>query len=260
MSAHIATVNDGPSDRLLRGVPNFRDLGGLRTVGGQTIRSGVLFRSSGLEELTASDVTCLVDKIGLRTVIDLRSHHDHEIAEPLLGTGIEVVNIPIERDGAPTDLTRPMRPDGRADMSLVYTMLLHKSADRFAEIIKLLVNGATPAVFHCVSGKDRTGVVAALVLESVGVTREGVVADFMRTNTVLGELVAQLHRRPAYAGIVDQLPPGVLDVEPWYIADFLAGIDADHGGVRQWLMNRAGVTMATLDALTTLLVDTGRPT
>ena len=196
-------------------------------------------------------------------MFDLRSHHDQEIAQPLAGMGVDVVNIPIERDGAPTDITRPMRPDGRVDIPLVYTMLLNTSVERFAEIIHRLVSGATPAVFHCVSGKDRTGVMAAVLLEAVGVTRDQVIADFMRTELLLDELVQQLYRRPAYAGIVDQLPPGTLDVEPWYIADFLAGVDAEHGSVRNWLMSRADVSAATIDALVDLLVDTddysGRP-
>ncbi len=252
-----ASTNDRPAGRLLTGAPNFRDLGGLRTVDGNAIRSGVLFRSSGLEELTPADVAYLIEVIGLRTVFDLRSQHDHEIATPIIGTGIEVVNTPIVRDGSPTDVTRPMRPDGRVDIPLVYTMLLDTSAERFAEIIHRLVDGATPAVLHCVSGKDRTGVLAAVLLDAVGVTRDEIIADFMRTGPLLDELVEQLRRRPAYAGIVDRLPPGTLDVEPWYIADFLAGIDADHGGVRDWLMNRAGVDAATIDALTDLLVDSG---
>ncbi len=254
-------TGERPTERLLAGAPNFRDLGELRTVDGHTIRSGVLFRSSGLEELTAGDVARLIDDIGLRTVLDLRSHHDHEVAAPLIGTGIEVVNTPIARaDGAPTDVTRPMRPDGRVDIPLVYTKLLDTSAERVAEIIHRLVNGATPAVFHCVSGKDRTGVVAAVLLEAVGVTRDEIVADFMRTGPVLDELVEQLRRRPAYAEIVDQLPPGTLDVEPGYIADFLAGIDVDHGGIRNWLINRAGVTAETIDALGDLLVGSRRNT
>jgi protein tyrosine/serine phosphatase len=110
-------------------------------------------------------------------------------------------------------------------------------------------------VFHCVSGKDRTGVMAAVLLDAVGVERAAIVADFMETAAVLDELVEQLRRRPAYAAIVDQLPPGTLDVEPWYIGDLLARIDADHGGVRNWLARRAGVSDASFDALTELLLE-----
>jgi protein-tyrosine phosphatase len=242
------------NDRLLVGAPNFRDIGGLATTDGRTTRSGVLFRSSGLEELTPADVAHLVDNIGLRTVFDLRSVHDHEVALPLIGTGIEVVSIPITRPGAPTDTTRPMRPDGRVDVPLVYSLLLDSSTERFAEIIHRLLGGATPAVFHCVSGKDRTGVMAAVLLEAVGVAREEIIADYMRTDRVLDEVLAHLRRRPAYDGIVDRLPPGTLDVKPWYLGDLLSAVDARYGGVRPWLMTQAGVTGADLDALTDLLV------
>jgi protein tyrosine/serine phosphatase len=254
-----ARTDDRPAGRLLEGAPNFRDLGGLPTTDGRVVRAGVLFRSSGLEELTAADVAYLLDELGLRTVFDLRSHDDHEIAEPLLGTGIDVVSLPIVRDdGSPTDVTRPMRPDGRVDIPHVYARLLDTSAERFAEMIDRLTSGATPAVFHCVSGKDRTGVMAAVLLDCVRVDRQAIVADFMQTSVVLDELLEQLRRRPAYAAIVDQLPPGTLDVEPWYITDLLAGIDAEHGGVRNWLLHRAGVGSDALDALADLLLE-GNP-
>jgi protein-tyrosine phosphatase len=66
----------------LEGSPNFRDVGGLPTVDGRFTRRGVLFRSSALEELTSRDVRLLIDDIGLRTVIDLRSVDDRETAQP----------------------------------------------------------------------------------------------------------------------------------------------------------------------------------
>src|SRR4249920_802968 len=86
---------------LLEGTPNFRDLGGLPTVDGRVTKHGVLFRSSALEELSSRDVRVLIDEIGVRTVIDLRSADDCETAEALRDTPIRYVNLPISR-GAPT--------------------------------------------------------------------------------------------------------------------------------------------------------------
>ena len=105
----------------LEGTPNFRDLGGLPTVDGRVTRHGVLFRSSALEELMTRDVRLLIDDIGLRTVIDLRSDDDRvESADTLLDVPVRYLNLPISRGGPTTSLERPMGADGRADMALIY--------------------------------------------------------------------------------------------------------------------------------------------
>ena len=119
---------------LLEGTPNFRDLGGLATVDNRVTRRGVLFRSSGLEELQPGDVRYLIDDIGLRTVIDLRSVDDCEIAESLVDTSIRYVNLPIVREGSFTSLERPMRTDGRVDMARLYGMYLEKSGPSISRI------------------------------------------------------------------------------------------------------------------------------
>ncbi|MGZ4769545.1 MAG: tyrosine-protein phosphatase, partial [Ilumatobacteraceae bacterium] len=88
----------------LAGALNFRDLGGLPTVDGRFTRRGVLFRSGGLEELTSRDVGLLIDEIGLRTIIDLRSADDCATAEYLLHTPVRFINLPIFRAASSTNL------------------------------------------------------------------------------------------------------------------------------------------------------------
>jgi protein-tyrosine phosphatase len=239
----------------LEGTPNFRDLGGLATVDGRFTRHGVLFRSSGLEELSPRDIRVLIDEIGIRTVIDLRSADDCELAEALLATPIRYINLPITRGEATTSLERPMDADGRADMARIYGMYLEVSSPSIREIFAELTSGATPAVFHCAAGKDRTGVVAALLLCAVGVTREAVIADFMQTEPVLGDIVAYLQRRPAYADVVLRFPPGTMDVDPKFIGDFLDDVERTYGGVPAWLTEHAGVPAESVARLEQLLVE-----
>jgi protein-tyrosine phosphatase len=242
------------STRRLEGAPNFRDLGGLSTADGRTTRVGVVFRSSGLEELTDADVRYLLDCIGLKTVFDLRSPDDIEVSDVLVAAGIRVVNHPIVRDGASTSLRRPLRPDGRVDVARVYRTFMEASAATIATIFSELVDGATPAVFHCAAGKDRTGVVAALLLGAAGVTREAIVADFMASAPVLDEVTAYLQRRPAYADVVLRLPPGTMDAEPEFIGDFLDAVEREHGDIVTWLTERAGVPVETIDRWRRLFV------
>ena len=95
------------------------------------------------------------------------------------------------------------------------------------------MNDATPALFHCAAGKDRTGVLAALLLGAVGVTRDEIVDDFMASAPVLDEITAYLRRRPAYADVVLRLPPGTMDAEPAFIGDFLDAIESEYGDHRR---------------------------
>jgi len=239
----------------LEGSPNFRDLGGLPTVDGRVTRHGVLFRSSALEELSSRDVRLLIDEIGLRTVIDLRSADDREIAQSLLDTPVRYINLPISRGGPTTSLERPMGADGRVDMPRIYGMYIETSAASISEIISELTSGATPAVFHCAAGKDRTGVVAAILLSAVGVTRDAVIADFMETEPYLPEIIAYLQRRPAYADVVMRFPPGTMDVDPNFIIGFLDGVERTYGGIYAWLTERAGVSAESVARLEQLLVE-----
>jgi protein-tyrosine phosphatase len=239
----------------LEGTPNFRDLGGLPTVDGRVTRCGIVFRSSALEELSSRDVRLLIDDIGLRTVIDLRSADDREIAQPLLDTPVRYINLPISRGAPTTSLERPMSADGRVDMPRIYRMYIETSAPSITEIIAELTSGATPALFHCAAGKDRTGVVAAIVLSAVGVTRDAVIADFMETETVLADIMAYLQRRPAYADIVLRFPPGTMDVDPRFISEFLDDVDRTYGGMSTWLTEHAGVSTESIASLEHLLVE-----
>ena len=146
----------------LEGAPNFRDLGGLPTLDGRFTRRGILFRSGGLEELTSRDVRFLIDDIGLRTIIDLRSADDRDTAQSLLDTSVRFIGVPIFRAASPTNPERPIHADGRADVARIYRMYMERSIPAITEIIGELTSGAAPAVFHCAAGKDRTGLGVAL--------------------------------------------------------------------------------------------------
>jgi protein tyrosine/serine phosphatase len=148
-----------------------------------------------------------------------------------------------------------MGTDGRVDMPRIYRMYIETSAPAISEIIAELTSGATPAVFHCAAGKDRTGVVAAILLSAVGVTRDAVIADFMETEPFLADIIAYLQRRPAYADIVLRFPPGTMDVDPKFMSDFLDDVERTYGGMSAWLTEHAGISAETVARLEQLLVE-----
>jgi protein-tyrosine phosphatase len=175
------------------GVYNARDLGGLTTARG-TIRPGLLLRSGSYEELTEQGAEVLA-RLGVRTIIDLRLNVEREVRPsripdfPALA-GITEVRIPLVPDFEGS----PDTPDGS------YVFLVDRGAPSIGAVIaRLAAPRALPAVVHCAAGKDRTGVVVAALLSTLGVPLGQVHADYLRSNETLGERLIY----PAHASALD---------------------------------------------------------
>jgi hypothetical protein len=111
-----------------------------------------------------------------------------------------------------------------------------------------------PLVFHCTAGKDRTGVLAAMVLDILEVRREVIVEDYMLTATRLDLIRAGLRRDPAFAEQIDQIPASRLLMQASAMEQFLTHLHQRYGGAREWAL-RAGVPAQNLDAMSTLLLE-----
>jgi protein-tyrosine phosphatase len=237
----------------LAGAYNFRDLGGYPTEDGRRTTSGVLFRSDTLQELTADDVAHIRDELGVRRIVDLRSPGEVGVEgrgllqhEPL-----DYVNVPFlpdreEKDAVPAKLG--------TDLTRFYLHMLEDRADKVAEAIALLADGDhQPAVFHCAAGKDRTGLLAALVLRVAGVTAEAVVEDYAATNAQMDRVVERLSRL-SYGRTMEDDPPEIYQAVSITMQRFLDELDERHGGARAWA-ERAGVPSRALDRLSAALVE-----
>jgi protein-tyrosine phosphatase len=171
---------------------NFRDLGGYRTVEGRVVSWGRLYRADSLAKLTDPGVDR--DRflaLGVRTVIDLR--HPWEIEHwgrvPDFD-GLSFHNLSIEH-----------RPYDQAQLG-PETAVAPFLAERYAELAEdgveelrwaleiIASNGSGPLVFHCAAGKDRTGLLAALVLSLLGVGEDDIAADYALTGLATDRLIA----------------------------------------------------------------------
>jgi hypothetical protein len=113
-----------------------------------------------------------------------------------------------------------------------------------AKVLTVLARTDAPAVFHCAAGKDRTGVISALLLSLCGVREEVIVADYAATREALDQIVERLMKSDGYQGMFDELPPDTLHANPETMEGFLARIRAELGGVAEYVR---GIGVADAD-------------
>jgi protein tyrosine/serine phosphatase len=222
-------VTSTRTDRWLRldGTTNTRDLGGLPTTDGGRTLPGRILRSDNLQTLSKDDVRRLVDELGLRQVIDLRTTaeillegrgplrevpqvtHRHFSLLPERGHHTDV--FAVEEDDPEVDLpagwTESLLPrqvaahdQGESPAVHSYLGYLGQRADNVVAALRAITHAGTGAsVVHCAAGKDRTGVVCALALAVAGVPHEEIVADYAMTAEVIDALVEKLAASPTYA-------------------------------------------------------------
>ncbi|MFC5995358.1 tyrosine-protein phosphatase [Pseudonocardia hispaniensis] len=216
----------------LEGLDNVRDLGGLPLAGGGVTRTGVLLRSASLHFLTPGDVTQLLEVFGLSLVLDLRTaaEIDRDGPTPVARAGVETIALTFLPDEG---RTLPETGDDADPLLRHYLGYLADRPDNVVEAIRMLAAPDTgPALVHCAAGKDRTGVLVALVLDTVGVRREAVIEDY----ALSAERVEAMFRRWTKASGTEMpadLTPHL--PRPEVMENVLATLDRDHGGAAGWL-------------------------
>jgi protein-tyrosine phosphatase len=172
----------------VRGTLNFRDLGGYRTSAGGRVRTGQVFRSDHLNDVTDEGFAVL-HGLGLRTVIDLRFEHERTAQPSRLPTDVTVVLAsPIGMEAAAVDFVARIH-NGEvasytaADAARHYREMVVSGVQLFVTTFTVLADDAQrPALFHCTAGKDRTGLTAALLLDLLGVPLDDIRRDYWLTN------------------------------------------------------------------------------
>ena len=165
----------------LEGAYNVRDLGGYETADGRQTRWRTLFRAADIHALSSSDQSTLIDA-GVRTVIDLRGSRELIEASSVFKDLSDVQYRPHNMTGdALIDRwgTIPVPADSSIRLSTMYSTVLDERGEMIGAILEAVSQpGILPAVFHCTAGKDRTGVLAALLLGIAGVPHDRIVEDY----------------------------------------------------------------------------------
>ena len=238
---------------VLEGSINCRDLGGLRTVDGRTTRRGQVFRSDALATLTADDQARLA-ALGIRAVFDLRTAEERTRAPNRAPTGCAQQAVGFLPRGNPemfqaVNAGKLDVAGTRATMRQQYENLILDHTERLARVFRGLLDPAgAPALIHCASGKDRTGIVSAVLLLAVGVARDEVLEDYHVSN--FQRRPVDLFQGAADATVVEQIMCAV----PEYLEVALAAAERQFGSFNHYLRQGVGLLDAEREALTKLLV------
>ncbi|MER7516307.1 tyrosine-protein phosphatase [Streptomyces sp. NPDC126499] len=234
---------------------NFRDLGGYRTADGGSVRWATLYRSDSLAKLAGPDARADLERfreLGVATVIDLRYPWEiaakgrHPETEPQTWHNLSIEHRPYDQ--------------AEIDPALDPWRYL---ADRFAEValdghaeiraaLEIIAAAEGPLVFHCASGKDRTGLLAALVLGLLDVPDEDVLADFALTELATERLVADW--KAAHPGR-ELRWPGYGRAPAEVMRLVLADLRAEYGSVYGYVTGHVGLEPTAVDALRARLVE-----
>jgi protein tyrosine/serine phosphatase len=226
------------------GYVNFRDLGGHVMPHG-VVRRGRVFRSDSLAYVDEADVARLVGEHGITMVVDLRREHEVETTplDALAAAGVRVVHVPLIDPAVPPLQTRDIVDGTLADR---YRSILASSGDQFVSVVRMIADADNhPMVFQCAAGKDRTGLVAAIVLGLLDVADAEITADYAATAAVIDILIARFTAR---APGMEPPGPRIMSAEADTMQAALDWMRDTHGSVPGYVRDH-GLTDAELASL-----------
>ncbi len=254
------------------GVPNLRDLGGW-TVPGGTVRPGQVYRSAEFSDL-AGPALAAFDRLGIATVVDLRTGAERDLAPNVVPSGVryEVLDVLADAEGIDVAAVGSILADPSKAKELLgggqVTTLL---AEAYRDIVSLPSAQAAyrsmftmladdtrrPLLFHCTTGKDRTGWGAASLLLLLGVDPDDVRAEYLLTNEQLLPALKPVFDQFETAGGDPVLLRPLLGVEPEYLATALDEMTTRWGTVERYFTDALGLTDGQVDALRARLIASG---
>jgi protein-tyrosine phosphatase len=209
------------------------------------VRRRVLFRSNALVGLADAERMTLA-QLGLRTVVDLREARERDVEPVELGSEIAVKPMALMELAPGTDVPWTLRE--------YYEWLVTTRAERLATTVGALARSTMPAVFFCSTGKDRTGVLNALILSALGVSDAEVARDYQRSEKLIpAEYHQKALERSLAAGMRGDMPSSGLSSPASVMLELLDGLRSRFGGATEYLLAH-GLPVADLQRLHAVLV------
>jgi len=232
----------------LQGAANVRDLGGLRTRDRRRTRYGLIYRGDSLDSITPADRAILFDQLKIGTIVDLRTAAETELKE--LSFPVQWCRFSVLAEGR---LGRePFPSDDPVELAKVYLNNLEGGREAVKstfEVIADNLQAGVPTLFHCAAGRDRTGIMAALLLDLVDVTFGEIARDYVQSNRNARRVTKKLAENPLYANHEAHMREVILLHEQTIIG-FLRLLHEQAGGPRQFCLDSglSEETIALIDA------------
>lgn len=226
---------------------NARELGGYINNKHEALKEGNFIRSGGISELSDDDCAYLYN-YGVRTVIDLRSASERASKPDRLINykDIKTVAFSLSEDADP----KQIQATSMGSLDQLYCRILDNSQRIIGDIFKLILSSRKTVLFHCTAGKDRTGVLAMLLLKLADVDEETIINDYAASYEYLTPFVIKLQKQ--LEDIHMKLPMHVFESDPENMAKTLAYFNQRYT-IRGYLM-AAGLSEEEIDELRSLLV------
>ncbi|HSL86398.1 MAG TPA: tyrosine-protein phosphatase [Bacteroidales bacterium] len=177
-------------DHEFRTLRNFRDIGGVQVAGGKRVSGGVIYRSASPDKISASDIKKL-HALDIRTIIDLRAPYESRKKKKVIGN-IETISLPLDFEKTTRERLMPYlyKKDAYDEIdeinSSLYIEILDSAIPVFRQVIETLQSAdRRPVLIHCQAGKDRTGVICALIQLALEADKQSIIDDYMRSNESL---------------------------------------------------------------------------
>jgi protein-tyrosine phosphatase len=243
---------------------NFRDLGGLPTITGGQVRPGLFYRAEGPKNFVGQHLEDL-QALGIRTIFDLRSEGERE-RDPhdWHGDDCQWLHLDMNTDLRAADTTEWERlrddPDpalSRLVMSQNYGAMPAALLPYWPVVAAAFLDGAVPAMVNCTAGKDRTGVAVGLLLTMIGVTREAIIADYLRSDIFGQNMVLQGSIEEGFMESFGFMPnqaaiDALIGVDAGYLTAALDQVERRWGGIEGYC-DAAGVNETKRREICTLL-------
>jgi protein-tyrosine phosphatase len=249
----------------LASVPNLRDFGGYSTGDGAVVRRALAYRSSGLTQISQEDMTKIA-RLGLKTAFDLRTAEEVKTHPDEPPAGVKRLWLDVLADAensGPALLEELLRNPNEANYALgggkaeamfersYRDFVALPSARRAYRELFLALGEADqlPSLYHCSTGKDRTGWASAALLTLLGVHADTVIEDFMRSNQYI--LPAYKHEIEAFvaAGGVRSIMLAIFGVKKEYLAASFDEVQKRHGTIESYFAEGLGIDASRQKAL-----------
>ena len=241
----------------IKSVPNLRDLGGYTTSDGSTVASGLVYRSNQLYHVSADDMKKLAG-LRLKTAFDLRTFDERSSRPGEVPQGVSYSWLDVVADApqsGPAQLEKLMEDPKKANAELGGGKVEESFEAAYREFVSLpsarlefrklfLAMGdrsQLPTLFHCTTGKDRTGWAAAALLTLLGVPEDKVYEDYLRSNEYILPAYKKVIDQFVEKGVDRQIPEAIFGVRKEYLDAAFDEMKKKYGSIEKYFSEGLGI-------------------